>query len=156
MNKVYLILDNIRSVHNVGSIFRTAEAAGVSCLFLAGVTPAPTDRFGRPRSDFAKVSLGAEKVLDWEQVPSAEAAIYNLKDEGVQIIALEQSPAALHYKEVRPTSSFALLLGEETKGLPQSTLDLCDIICQIPMLGQKESLNVSVAAGIALFQLLNI
>ncbi|HZS43205.1 MAG TPA: TrmH family RNA methyltransferase [Candidatus Paceibacterota bacterium] len=156
MPKVYLILDNIRSVQNVASIFRTAEGAGVARIFLAGVTPAPTDRFGRMRRDFAKVALGAENLVEWEQVPSAEAAIHNLKGAGVEIIALEQSAAALHFKEVRPTKSFALLLGEETQGLPESTLKLCDIICQIPMRGEKESLNVSVAAGIALFQLLNI
>ncbi len=154
--KVYLILDNIRSVHNVGSIFRTAEGAGVALIFLAGVTPAPLDRFGRERTDFNKVSLGAEKIVGWEQVLSSEVAIHNLKSESIQIIALEQTPTSIDYKEVSLTNSFALILGEETKGLSDDILKLCDTVCQITMVGKKESLNVSVAAGIALYRLSNI
>ena len=156
MNKLYLILDNIRSVHNVGSIFRTADAAGVARLLLAGLTPAPLDRFGRIRKDFIKVSLGAEQSVSWEQVASTEAAILNLKADGVQIMALEQSPTALDYKDIKIKFPCALILGEEVKGLPQKILDQCDVVCQIPMKGEKESLNVSVATGIAIFRILNI
>jgi tRNA G18 (ribose-2'-O)-methylase SpoU len=156
MRKLYLILHNIRSVHNVGSIFRTADAAGVTRIFLSGVTPAPTDRFGRARHDLSKVALGAEKTISWEQVASTEAAILNLKSDGVEIIALEQSPKSVDYKEIKPRSSFALILGEEVNGIPKKILDQCDDICEIPMQGSKESLNVSVATGIALFRILGI
>ncbi len=156
MNKLYLILNNIRSVHNVGSIFRTADGAGVGKIYLIGTTPAPTDRFGRPRPDLSKVALGAERSLKWEHLPSAEALIQKLKKEGVQIIALEQSPDAIDYKEVKLKYPSAIILGEEVHGIPKEILDQCDIICQIPMKGKKESLNVSVAAGIALFRILDI
>lgn len=156
MSTICLILSNIRSVHNVGSIFRTADGAGVTKIFLTGVTPTPNDRFGRPRQDFSKVALGAERSLEWEHVLSAEALIQKLKNEGVQIIALEQSPKAIDYKEVKPKYPCALILGEEVNGIPESILNECDIVCEIPMKGKKESLNVSVSAGIALFRILNI
>lgn len=154
--EIYLILHNIRSVHNVGSIFRTAEGAGVTRIYLAGTTPGPTDRFGRIRKDFIKVSLGAEQNIEWEQAPSAEAIILKLKAEGIQIIALEQSPKSIDYKEIKPKFPCALILGEEVNGIPQEILDQCDFICEIPMRGKKESLNVSVSTGITLFRILNI
>jgi 23S rRNA (guanosine2251-2'-O)-methyltransferase len=154
--EIYLILHNIRSVHNVGSIFRTADGAGVAKIYLAGVTPAPIDRFGRIRKDLIKVALGAEQTVPWEQVVSTEAAILNLKSAGVEIIALEQSPKAVDYKEIKPKYPCALILGEEVNGIAKEILDQCDTICEIPMKGEKESLNVSVSAGIALFRILNI
>jgi 23S rRNA (guanosine2251-2'-O)-methyltransferase len=150
-----LILDNIRSTHNVGSIFRTADAVGVSNLYLCGVTPDPIDRFGRERSDIAKTALGAEQSVHWGHFKSTEEAITLLKEQDYTVIALEQSDNSEDYIEVAKKIDFnktALVLGEETQGLSADLLDLVDIIAEIPMSGEKESLNVSVAAGVALFR----
>ncbi len=149
-----LILDNIRSIHNVGSIFRSADAAGVSELFLCGVTPDPIDRFGRDRSDLAKVSLGAEKSVSWRHFKDTFEAISFAKDIGKKVIALEQTEKSENYIDLAKSFDFkevALVLGEETKGLPEEVLKISDVIAEIPMFGDKESLNVSVAAGIAMF-----
>lgn len=153
MQGIFLILHNIRSIHNVGSIFRTADAAGVTKVYLTGYTPAPIDRFGRARKDFAKVSLGAEQSVPWETRKDIFALLRELKTRGVQIIALEQNARAILYTKVRVKFPTALLVGSETEGVPQSILKHCAAIAEIPMRGTKESLNVSVAAGIALFQL---
>lgn len=154
MNKTYLILHNIRSVHNVGSIFRTADAAGVSKIFLTGYTPTPIDRFNRPRKDFIKVSLGAENLL-WEKILKIEKCIDMLKKEGVQVVALEQDEQAIDYRKIRPKFPLALLVGNEVGGIPKSILKKIDKIIEIPMRGTKESLNVSVATGIALFSIIS-
>lgn len=152
-----LILHNIRSVHNVGSIFRTADAAGVSKILLSGYTPAPTDRFDLPRKDFAKVSLGAEKTIPWEQTKTLATAVRQCKKENFYIVAIEQakdSTPLFNFKAPK-NKSVALVLGNEVRGLSKQGLALCDAIVEIPMRGKKESLNVSVAAGIAMFALLN-
>ena len=157
MTNTHLILNNIRSTANVGSIFRTADAVGVSKIFITGITPAPVDRFGRDRPDIAKVSLGAEKSVEWEQKENIEELIQELKDQNIEIVALEQSENSIDYKDYsldrardKKPKPFVLILGEETKGIPEEILKLCDRIIEIPMKGEKESLNVSVAAGIAL------
>lgn len=152
---IFLILHNIRSVHNVGGLFRTADAAGVSKIFLVGFTPTPLDRFGRPRKDFAKTSLGAEKTVSWESVKTLGPLVKKLKGEGVQIVGLELAPGALHYKTFKTDVPVALVLGNEVSGLTKKELDLCDTVIQIPMAGKKESLNVGVAGGIALFSLVH-
>lgn len=161
-----LLLHDIRSVHNVGSIFRTADGAGVSRIYLSGYTPAPVDRFGRPRADLAKVALGAEKAVDWEVVGGASGAgdadlladvvdfIKKMKKSGTKIIALEQDERAVDYREVDDTlvgQDILLVLGNEVDGVSRDILDLADIIIEIPMRGEKESLNVSVAAGVAVY-----
>jgi len=148
-----LVLHDIRSVHNVGAIFRSADAAGVAKIFLAGYTPGPLDRFLRPRADFEKAALGAR--VEWERVADALTLVRRLKEEGYVIVALEQDPRAVDYKKVNTAERFALVLGNETEGLSREVLDACDVVAEIPMRGAKESLNVSVAAGIALFRLLN-
>jgi len=152
-----LILDNLRSVENTGSIFRTAEGLGVSKIILVGTTPTPLDRFGRKRSDFAKVSLGAEEMVEWEYVRTEnfQLTIYNLQKEGVKIIALEQHPEAKDLKSLEATKleRFALIVGNEVDGVSREALALSDLIVEIPMQGEKESLNVSVSTGIALFVL---
>jgi tRNA G18 (ribose-2'-O)-methylase SpoU len=150
-----LILHNIRSVHNVGSIFRTADAAGVSEILLVGITPAPVDRFGRIRPDFAKVSLGAEHAVPWKQVPELGTVIAHLKSEGYLILALEQHIRSVQLFDylLPKDAKVALILGSEPSGLAQDDLHLVDDILEIPMYGRKESLNVSVAAGIALYAL---
>ena len=148
-----LILDNIRSVHNVGSIFRTAETAGVSKLYLIGTTPTPLDRFNRKREDLAKVALGAEDLVPWEYCTNGIALIKKLKKDGYKIIALEQAPNSIDYKKAKATNKTALILGNEVDGVSKALLKLSDEIAEIPMKGEKESLNVSVAAGVMMFEL---
>lgn len=155
MNQVDVILYNIRSTHNVGSIFRTADGAGVRRVWLVGTTPAPIDRFGRKRADIAKVALGAEETVPWEHVDDMGALIGKLRQEGMQVVAVEQDPRSVPYHTYRPQGPTALVLGAEVEGLPQEVLDQCDAIIEIPMRGSKESLNVSVAAGVVLYALVS-
>lgn len=151
-----LILDNLRSVENTGSIFRTAEGLGVSKIILVGTTPAPTDRFGRKRADFSKVALGAEDFVKWEHVAvsNLQFTILNLQKEGFQIIALEQTDKSVDLKKFKPAKKFVLIVGNEVGGVSKKAIEASDAIVEIPMQGQKESLNVSVATGIALYELL--
>ena len=151
-----LVLPDIRSAHNVGAIFRTADAAGVSKLYLVGITPQPVDRFGRPRADVAKAALGAEATVVWEARATLVPLISKLKKEGYKIVAIEQSETSTDYKKVKLAGKVAFILGAEVEGLPKNVLAKCDIVAEIPMRGMKESLNVSVAAGIALFRMLGI
>lgn len=163
-----VILHNIRSVYNVGSIFRTADAAGVSKIILSGYTPAPVDRFGRERKDFKKVSLGAERSVPWKQVRQLAPALKKLKKEGFYIVALEQDKNSTSLFDFKPPKGkIALVLGNEVRGISKASLKYADDIVEIPMRSSmvrqahhprqtrrgKESLNVSVAAGIALFSL---
>ncbi|TSC84509.1 MAG: tRNA/rRNA methyltransferase SpoU [Parcubacteria group bacterium Gr01-1014_17] len=148
---MYLILHNIRSNHNVGSIFRTADAAGVTKIFLTGYTPAPLDRFGRVNKEIAKTALGAEKTVAWERVKKVQELFAHLKKEKVFLVAVEQSPHSINYKKIPRKKNIALIFGNEVRGLSQSILKQCDCIAEIPMRGTKESLNVSVSVGIVLF-----
>ena len=148
---VYIVLHNIRSVHNVGSIFRTADAAGVAKIYLTGYTPNPIDRFDRKRKDFTKVSLGAEKTVPFEYRTNAGALIRELRKNGVFCVAVEQARGSVDYRKIPRTQKIALIFGNEVRGLSPSILKKCDCIAEIPMRGAKESLNVAVAAGIVLF-----
>ena len=154
--EIYLVLHNIRSLYNVGAIFRTAEGLGVKKIYLTGYTPEPYDLFGKIRKDFQKTALGAEKYLEWEKLRYIAVLLKRLKQEKIQIIALEQSKSSVNIKKFKPRGKFALILGNEVRGVPKSVLKKCDKIIEIPMRGKKESLNVSVAAGIALWELLKI
>lgn len=153
---IHLLLADMRSTHNVGSIFRTSDAAGIDHIVLAGTTPTPLDRFNIPRKDVAKVALGAEKTIPWEYAEDTISIIKKYKKNGFQIIALEQSETSIDYKEIKITKPTLIILGNEPKGIDQSLLKHVDIIAEIPMSGSKESLNVSVAAGIFLFRVLGI
>jgi len=154
--EVVLILNDIRSAENVGAIFRTADAAGVSKIYLTGTTPAPIDRFGRARRDIAKAALGAEKTVSFESVSRAGNLLKRLQKEGFKIIAIEQSPKSRDYKKIKAPKMVAFIVGNEVNGIPQAILKQCDIIAEIPQRGKKESLNVATALGIALFRILNI
>lgn len=156
--EIIVILDNIRSTYNVGSIFRTADALGVGKLILGGTTPAPVDRFGRERADIAKVALGAEKTVGWVYKQDILPEIKSLKKQGYKIVAIEQSEKSVDYKKVKlnKKSKVVFIIGEEVNGISPKILKLADTVAEIPMLGQKESLNVSVAFGVALFRILNI
>jgi len=148
-----IILDNIRSVYNVGSIFRTSDALGVDKIYLCGCTPTPTDRFGRARKDLAKVALGAEKDIAWEYVKVTKDIIKKLKKEKFQIIAVEQDKKSINFKKVVAKYPVAIVMGNEVGGIDKKTLGLCDLIAEIPMVGNKESLNVSVSFGIAGYEI---
>ena len=175
-----IILDNIRSLYNVGSIFRTADAAGVEKIYLCGITPEPVDRFGKLRPQLAKVSLGAEKTVAWEYCKSASRLINKLKKESYKIpkprnagpgwqwqgrltiFAVEQDKKSIPYYKMKPfdkaqgknKNELVLIFGNEVKGLSKSILKEADKILEIPMRGKKESLNVSVAFGIVVFHLI--
>ncbi|PIR85055.1 TrmH family RNA methyltransferase [Candidatus Kaiserbacteria bacterium CG10_big_fil_rev_8_21_14_0_10_45_20] len=149
---ISIILHNIRSAHNVGSIFRTADGAGVERVYLTGITPTPIDRFGREDPKIAKVALGAEKTLSWEK-RNINEILTALKKDGVQVVALEQDPRSIPYTQYVPHEKCALLLGTEVGGIEKGLLERADIILEIPMHGKKDSLNVSVATGIALFEI---
>ena len=160
-----ILLHNIRSMHNVGSIFRTADAVDCEKIYLCGITPAPIDKYGRPRQQISKTALGAEKYVPWEAVKSTIRLIDKLKKDGYLILAVEQSKNSIPYYEFnlpsipsfprrgRRGGSIALVLGNEIKGLPRSVLYRADKILEIPMRGKKESLNVAVAFGIVVFHL---
>ena len=148
---VHVILENVRSAHNVGSIFRTVDGAGVRKLYLAGYTPAPIDRFGRERAPLAKTALGATKTVSYEPVDDIGALIRRLKKEGVTIVAVEQGTGAIDYREKTLPSNVAFVFGNEVTGVSAGVLQEADHVIHIPLVGAKESLNVSVCAGIILF-----
>ena len=158
--RLIAILHDVRSVHNVGSIFRTADGVGFEKLYLCGITPSPLDRFKKIRPDFAKVALGAEKSVAWESVEDIGMLIKKLKKEGWKILALEQSKTSISLTSLKSDipedvglRHSALVVGNEVGGIPASILKLADAILEIPMLGKKESLNVAVAFGIAAYRL---
>ena len=159
--EVVLVLHNIRSLYNVGSIFRTAEATHVKKIYLTGITPAPLDRFGRFRREISKVALGAEKMISWEKQASASRVIKELRANGFKIFAVEQSKKSTPYYRMKSwgahrgksNNKVVLVFGNEVRGLPPFILKQADKILEIPMAGRKESLNVSVSAAIILFHL---
>jgi 23S rRNA (guanosine2251-2'-O)-methyltransferase len=153
--KAYVILHDIRSAENVGSIFRTADAAGVSGIFLTGYTPGPVDRFGRKDKKVTKAALGAEQTVTWEKKEKIEDVFARLRKEGVQIVAVEQAVGAVDYKDFSSSFPTAFVFGNEVDGVPSSVLAECDAVIDVPMRGIKESLNVSVCAGIVLFRMLD-
>lgn len=150
-----VILDNIRSVHNVGAIFRTADALGIDKIFLCGITPSPIDRFGRERSDLNKASLGAEKSVPWEHHPSALLCVEQFKAKGYSVVCVEQAENSTDYREVIPENKTAFIFGSEVDGVSKDVLKLADQIAEINMEGIKESLNVSVTFGIVMFRMLD-
>lgn len=149
-----LILPDIRSAVNVGAIMRTADAVGINFVYLVGVTPRPTDEFGRIQKDIAKSALGAETWVPWEYKEKLIPLISKLKKDGYEIIALEQDLRSIDYRKYKKPSKMAFILGPEVTGLDKKILDKCDKIIEIPMKGRKESLNVSVACGVALFRII--
>ncbi len=150
-----LVLHDIRSVYNVGALFRTADAVGITKIILSGYSPTPLDRFGRERNDFVKCALGAEKSIPWEYVETPYERIQELKTEGFQVIGLEQDERSVDYKQSIDSEKIVIILGTETTGMTKELMSLCDIIMEIPMQGIKESLNVSVAGGILLYRILD-
>lgn len=146
-----MLLHNIRSGHNVGSIFRTADAAGVKHIYLSGYSPTPVDRFGRPHKEIGKTALGGELSVKWEYAISPVPVITRLKKAGWQIVGIEQDARAIEYRTFTVEQPTLFVLGNEVNGISKGLRDRCDVLVEIPMHGKKESLNVSVAAGIVLF-----
>lgn len=149
-----LILPNIRSAINVGAIFRTADAVGIDKIYLVGCTPRPTDQFGRIQRDIAKSALGAENFVPWEYKEKLIPLINKLKKQDYEIVALEQNEESIDYRKYKRPQKMAFILGEEVNGIDEKILKICDKIVEIPMHGKKESLNVSVACGVALFRII--
>ena len=156
VKEVAILLHDIRSTHNVGSIFRTSDALGVNKIYLSGYTPTPIDKYGRARKDIAKVALGAEKDISWEYLDDSVKTIKKLKKEGYQVIVVEQDNKSVDYKKVKIVYPVLFVVGNEVDGVDKKVLSLCDIVAEIPMMGKKESLNVSVAFGVALSRMLGI
>ncbi|MBI9070659.1 MAG: RNA methyltransferase [Melioribacteraceae bacterium] len=148
---VFVVLNNIRSSYNVGSIFRTSDGVMIEKLFLCGFTPAP------PKKEILKTALGSTESVTWEYAEDAKEVISKLKSEGVKIAALELTEGSIPHHDL-PKSEFpvCLIVGNEIKGVDQELLDLCDFALEIPQYGIKQSLNVGVAYGIAIFELRKI
>jgi len=150
---IYLILDNLRSAHNVGAIFRTADATRVKKIFLCGITPTPSEEKQGNRR-VKKASVGADKFVKWSYVKNIKAKIEKLKKQGVSIVALEQTPESINYCQAKYNFPLALVIGNEIEGVGESVLKLADQKIEIPMYGKKNSLNVATATGIALYKIL--
>jgi len=160
LTNVMLVIDNVRSVINVGSIFRTSEGFGVGSILLSGYTPGPIDRFGRVRQDFHKAALGSEQWVPWSHVKDAEGALKLLQKEKRELVVLEQNEHSadiqnVKFKNLRRGSLedklYALVIGNETEGVNSLFIKNADMIIEIPMFGEKESFNVSSATAIALY-----
>lgn len=138
----------------MGSIFRTADGAGVHKIYLVGVTPCPIDRFGRVQAEIAKTSLGAAATVPWEYRTDVDALtlIADLKSQGVTVVAIEQTAESISIDRFKVPDKVAYIFGNEIGGVQKSLIDSADMVVDIPMKGQKESLNVSVTAGIVLFK----
>ena len=143
----YVICDNIRSLENIGSIFRTSDALGVSKIFLCGISGKP------PHNKISKTALGAEETIPFEYCRQIGRLIDKLRKDKVQIISLEQAKTAIDYRKLKPKFPLALILGNEVKGISKKILQKSDKIIFLPMSGQKESLNVSVSFGIAGYEI---
>lgn len=146
---VIAVLDNVRSMHNVGSIFRTADAFTIQGIYLCGYTPKP------PHRDIQKTALGATESVHWEYHPSILPALEQLKSEGYRIVAVEQAEGSILPQDIsfNRDTPVALVFGNEVEGVQDAVISLCDQCMEIPQSGMKHSLNISVAAGITLWEL---
>ena len=158
--KLFLILHNIRSAYNVGAIFRTADGAGVSKIFLTGYSHAPSteenqDLKSKADKMIEKTALGGEKSVPWEKCEDIFQLSEKLKKETLAVVALETIPDAIELGKFEPNSSVALILGNEVDGISAEILEKCDLAVAIPMRGVKGSLNVSIAAGVAAYQIMD-
>lgn len=148
-DRVYLVVQNVRSLYNVGAIFRCADVFGVSKIYLCGYTGFP------PRNQISKTALGAEEWILWERKKQILPLLRKLKNQGIKIIALETGKKSKPLPNFKPKFPIALVLGNEIKGVSRGVVALADEVLEIPMHGRKASLNVAVAAAVALYQLRN-
>ena len=143
-----MLLHNVRSLYNVGAFFRTIDAAGCDKLYLTGITARP------PHSGIAKTALGAEETVRWEHHAEPATIIGKLREQGMEIAAIETSVHATDLYDWQPRFPVCVLFGHETEGLDESLLAACDTHIRIPMLGRKHSLNVATAGGVVIYELL--
>ena len=144
-----VVLDNIRSLHNIGSVFRTSDAFRIACIYLCGITAVP------PHPEIHKTALGAEFTVDWKYFTDTVEAVDALKTEGYTVYSIEQAEGSVMLDELilHKTGKYAVVLGNEVKGVQQEVIDHCHGCIEIPQYGTKHSLNVSVAAGIVIWDL---
>ena len=148
---IYVLLDNIRSLYNVGSVFRTSDGARITKLFLSGYTPHP------PRKEIEKTALGATKTVPWEYVQDVRTIITKLKAEGITICVLEQTDESKSYASLtKKNFPLCLVVGSEISGVSKEIVAQSDMAIEIPMFGMKQSLNAAVAYGIAVFEFIRI
>lgn len=145
---IYVIADNIRSLHNVGSLFRTSEAAGIKKLYLVGITATP------PRKEISKTAIGAENNVPWEYHTDLLPLLKYFKSQNIPILVLEHTDSSHNFQKIEYTFPICLVVGNEVDGVSEEVMDYADIAVEIPMFGMKQSLNVSVAYGIMLYELL--
>lgn len=146
-----VVLDNVRSLHNVGSVFRTSDAFLVQGVYLCGITSTP------PHAEIHKTALGAENTVDWQYHEDTHEAIRSLQNDGYTVYAIEQAKGStlLPELQLKKGGKYAVVLGNEVKGVQQSVVDMCDGCIEIPQFGTKHSLNVSVTAGIIIWEFFN-
>ncbi len=144
-----VVLDDIRSMYNVGSVFRTADSFRLEKLVLCGITACP------PHPEIHKTALGAEESVEWESAPSAKEAVEKLKSQGYEVYALEQVEHSIALQDFNPVKGkkYAIVLGNEVKGVAQEAVDVCNGSIEIPQFGTKHSMNVSVSGGIAMWHI---
>jgi tRNA G18 (ribose-2'-O)-methylase SpoU len=147
-NKVIAVLENIRSAYNVGSVFRTADAFLIESIYITGYTAKP------PHKEIAKTALGAQETVDWNYFHKTKEAIENLKKNGYKVYAVEQVTESISLEKIHdlPVEKIAFIFGNEVSGVEHETILLCDGCVEIPQFGMKHSLNISVAAGIVLWE----
>lgn len=147
-NPIVVVLDNVRSMHNVGAVFRTSDAFLIDKIYLCGITATP------PHKEIHKTAIGAENSVDWEYVKDSNELVAKLKEEGYQIVTIEQTEGSvlLNEFEVDQSQKYAIVMGNEVDGVQQSIIDQCDTCIEIPQSGTKHSLNVSVCTGIILWK----
>jgi rRNA methylases len=143
-----VVLDNVRSLHNVGSVFRTADAFLVEAVYLCGITSTP------PHAEIHKTALGAENTVDWKHFEDTHVAMAELKAQGYTVFAIEQAEGSIMLPDLKldGTKKYAVILGNEVKGVQQSVVDACAGCIEIPQFGTKHSLNVSVTGGIIIWE----
>lgn len=146
-----VVLDNIRSLHNIGSVFRTSDAFRIECIYLCGITATP------PHAEMHKTALGAEFTVDWKYVNNTVEAVDNLKNEGYTVYSVEQAEGSIMLNELTldKNRNYAIVMGNEVKGVQQEVIDHSHGCIEIPQYGTKHSLNVSVTAGIVIWDLFN-
>jgi 23S rRNA (guanosine2251-2'-O)-methyltransferase len=146
-----LVLDNVRSLNNVGSVFRTADAFMVEKIYLCGITGTP------PHRDIEKTALGATESVEWVHVPDTTELVKALKTDGVQVVSIEQTENSVKLHEFQPDLSkrYAFVLGNEVFGVEQEVINLSNAVLEIPQFGTKHSLNISVATGVVVWDFLS-
>lgn len=150
-NPLIAILDNVRSLNNIGSVFRTADAFAIEAVYLCGITAKP------PHREINKTALGATESVNWTYFEDTQTAVKKLKEDGWKVYAIEQTENSIMLNEFKPLSDekIALIFGHEVKGVEQKVINQCDGVIEIPQKGTKHSLNISVSAGVVIWDLVN-